>query len=188
LGHLPFADIADMRNIGLYLIIILFLLLGIVFCLAIIFSDPRLWNLMIDEQYRDSIHVALSLGRLDSITTLLAIVTIILSVFAAIGFNYIKVRSEQIASEASKETVEEVTALAKEEARKIVLEEIKFISEEIRANYRDLLRTIGEFHGIDALIEGVTGKPFEIGNKEITDDKFRSDPVNIKALNSDTNS
>ncbi len=186
MSHLPFTDIADMQNLGLYLITILLLLLGLVFCLAIIFSDPRLWNLMIDEQYRDSIHVALSLGRLDSITTLLAIITIILSVFAAIGFNYVKVRSEQIASEASRETINEVTTLAKNEARKIVLEEIKFISEEIRTNYRDLLRTIGEFHGIDALIEGITEKRFEIGNKEIADDKFKAGSGSITILNNDT--
>lgn len=118
-----------MQNLGLYLIIILFLLLGLVFCLAIIFSDPRFWDLI-------------------SITTLLTIITIILGVFITIGFNYVKVRSEQIASEAGKETVEKVNALAKEEARKIVLEEIKLIAEEIRDNYRGLLRTIGEFSGV----------------------------------------
>lgn len=172
-----------MQNLGVYLVIILALMIGLAFCFAIIFSDPRLWELMINDAYRDSIHVALSLGRLDAITTLLAIITIILSLIAAVGFNHVRVRSEQISRDTA---IEVATSLAKEEARKIVLEEIRSISEEIRSNYRDLLRTIGEFHGIEALIEGVTEKPFEIGNKEIADDKFKVNSGSIAVLNNDT--
>lgn len=91
-----------MKNLGIYAIIFIFMLLFGVYCVAFTFSQTDLLLVIADEQYSDSLHAAYSLGRLDLITSLLAIVTVTLVMFGFIGYERIKTRSEQIAHESTK--------------------------------------------------------------------------------------
>ena len=52
-----------------------------------------------DPKYYDAMQAAMSLGRLDGISILLAIIGVNLGILAMFGFGYIRFRSEQVARE-----------------------------------------------------------------------------------------
>lgn len=170
------------NNFYIYLAILFFVVL-LVAEIAYLVYDPNLWLFMIDKGYRDAVHAALSLGRLDLITTLLAIVTVIFSVFAIIGFGYVKARSEQIAKEAGEEVAEKVALRLSRE----VNEKLEKVMDDAKSNYRDLLRKIGELHGINDLVEAVTEEHMDVRNKSASDAVFKTSKQTIQIIGSDDN-
>ena len=60
------------------------------------------------NNYLDSLHMAVELGRLDVISALLALVALGLGVLAFSSFGYIKHRSESVARQTASETASEV--------------------------------------------------------------------------------
>ena len=72
-------------------------LLGLYFW---IFPSPSLLGVNnYDPKHYDAMQAAMSLGRLDGISILLAIIGVILGLLAIFGFGYIKFRSESVARE-----------------------------------------------------------------------------------------
>ena len=61
-----------------------------------------------DENYRDALQAAMSLGRLDGVSILLSIIGIMLGLLAIFGFGYIRHRSEKVAEKTAKETADSV--------------------------------------------------------------------------------
>lgn len=76
------------------------------------------------NDYLDSLHMAVELGRLDVISALLALVALGLGVLAFSSFGYIKHRSESVARETASETASDVAKkVANEYFRERGLEE-----------------------------------------------------------------
>ena len=67
-------------------------------------QDDLLKNI---SEHRDSIHAAYSLGRLDLITALLAIITVVLALFGFIGYDRVRLKSEETAQKAVEKYLEE---------------------------------------------------------------------------------
>ena len=65
-------------------------------------ADPKAAN-----EYLDSLHMAVELGRLDVISALLALVAFILGSFALVSFGYIRYRAEKVADQTAREVAEE---------------------------------------------------------------------------------
>jgi hypothetical protein len=61
------------------------------------------------EKYRDALHMAMELGRLDAISLLLTVLGVLLAVLALVGFGYIEIRADKTAREVA-ETVAETVA------------------------------------------------------------------------------
>ncbi|MBS1631560.1 MAG: hypothetical protein JST10_03195 [Bacteroidetes bacterium] len=86
------------------LIVIVSLLIGIYGAAFLLSQDDLLKNI---SDHRDSIHAAYSLGRLDLITALLAIITVVLALFGFIGYERVRLRSEETAQKAVEKYLEE---------------------------------------------------------------------------------
>lgn len=84
-------------NLGFIALIVLIMLLLGVYCLAYVFSQTDLLVIITEERYRDSLQAAYSLGRLDLITAFMAVVTVLLAVFGFIGYERVKIKSEETA-------------------------------------------------------------------------------------------
>ncbi|MDE0307291.1 MAG: hypothetical protein OXI87_20790 [Albidovulum sp.] len=72
---------------------------------------------VIDPSYNDALQAAVSLGRLDAISVLLAIIGIMLGLLALFGFGYIKHRAEQVAKETADEVARETLTQWKKRGR-----------------------------------------------------------------------
>ena len=86
------------------LIVIVSLLIGIYGAAFLLSQDDLLKNI---SDHRDSINAAYSLGRLDLITALLAIITVVLALFGFIGYERVRLRSEETAQKAVEKYLEE---------------------------------------------------------------------------------
>jgi hypothetical protein len=80
---------------------LLFAVYGAAFLLS---QDGLLKNI---SEHRDSIHAAYSLGRLDLITALLAIITVVLVLFGFTGYERVRLKSEETAQKAVEKYLEE---------------------------------------------------------------------------------
>ena len=56
-------------------------------------------TVIVYEEYRDALHMAMELGRLDAISFLLTVFGIMLAVLALVGFGYIENRALVVAKE-----------------------------------------------------------------------------------------
>ena len=95
-----------LENLGIYALIFLIMLLFGVYCFAYVFSQTDLLVIIAEEQYRDSLRAAYSLGRLDLITAVMAVVTVLVGVLSLIGYERVKIKSEETARLAAKEYIE----------------------------------------------------------------------------------
>ena len=86
------------------LIVIVSLLIGIYGAAFLLSQDDLLKNI---SEHKDSIRAAYSLGRLDLITALLAIITVVLALFGFIGYERVRLRSEETAQKAVEKYLEE---------------------------------------------------------------------------------
>lgn len=77
-------------------------------------------HLELNPVYRDALHMAMELGRLDLISAILAIIGILIGILAIVGFGYIHYRVDKIASDRADEVAKEV---AEEYNKKRDLEE-----------------------------------------------------------------
>lgn len=94
-----------MRNGCVCLIVVIISLLIGIYGAAFLLSQGDLLKKI--GEHRDSIHAAYSLGRLDLITALLAIITVILALFGFIGYERVRLRSEETAQKAVEKYLEE---------------------------------------------------------------------------------
>lgn len=97
-------DNASMKNAYIFLIAIISLLIAIYGAAFLLSQGDLLRNV---SDYKDSIHAAYSLGRLDLITALLAIITVVLGLFGFIGYERVKLRSEETAQNAVKKYLDD---------------------------------------------------------------------------------
>lgn len=68
--------------------------------------NDQLSYLIFNEKYRDSIEIAVQLGRLDFISILLTIIAAIITFVSLIGFGYIRWRAGEIAEETAERIAE----------------------------------------------------------------------------------
>ena len=61
-----------------------------------------------DEHYRDALDTAVSLGRLDAVSILLAVLGVMLGLIALFSFNYFRHRAENVARETAVTMAREV--------------------------------------------------------------------------------
>lgn len=97
-------------------------------------------------KYRDALHVAMEIGRLDAISLLLTVLGILLAAMALIGFGYVQYRAEGEAKVIADKVAREV-------AEKVATIHIK--------------KLLGNLEGLDE-VSGET-KPIEAGNVDIID-------------------
>lgn len=116
--------------------------IGISIGLSYHIYDPDL--IPLTYEYRDAWHMAVQLGRLDVISALLAMLGILIGLFALIGFGYIRVRSEVVAREEACKV-----------ARKVALEEAAKAVKEWRENVLPRL-VISKMEDWDELSSGTT--------------------------------
>jgi len=88
----------------IFLIAIISLLIAIYGAAFLLSQGDLLRNI---SEHRDSIHAAYSLGRLDLITALLAIITVAGGLFGFIGYERVKLRSEETAQKAIEKYLED---------------------------------------------------------------------------------
>ena len=93
-----------MKNGYIWIIVLISLLIGIYGAAFLLSQGDLLKDI---SKHRDSIHAAYSLGRLDLITALLAIITVILALFGFVGYERVKLRSEETAQKAVEKYLEE---------------------------------------------------------------------------------
>ncbi|MBV6448929.1 hypothetical protein [Nitrosomonas sp.] len=86
------------------IVVIISLLFGIYGTAFLLSQGDLLENI---SEYKDSIHAAYSLGRLDLITALLAIITVVLALFGFIGYDRVRLKSEETAQKAVEKYLEE---------------------------------------------------------------------------------
>lgn len=88
----------------IFLIVIISLLIAVYGAAFLLSQDDLLRNI---SEHKDSIHAAYSLGRLDLITALLAIITVVLALFSFIGYDRVRLKSEETAQKAVEKYLEE---------------------------------------------------------------------------------
>ncbi len=86
------------------IVVIISLLFGIYGTVFLLSQSDLLENI---SGHKDSIHAAYSLGRLDLITALLAIITVVLALFGFISYDRVKLKSEEIAQKAVEKYLKE---------------------------------------------------------------------------------
>ena len=87
-----------------FLIVIISLLVAVYGAAFLLSQEDLLKNI---SEHRDSIHAAYSLGRLDLITALLAIITVVLAFFGFIGYYRVRLKSEETSQKAVEKYLEE---------------------------------------------------------------------------------
>lgn len=97
-------------------------------------------------KYRDALHVAMEIGRLDFISLLLTVLGILLATMALVGFGYVQYRAEGEAKVIADKVAREV-------AEKVATIHIK--------------KLLGNLEGLDE-VSGETN-PIEAGNVDIID-------------------
>lgn len=158
----------------LYIVIFVlsfFLVLVIILFASTISADPIFIQQLSNEKYRDSVQVALSLGRLDVIVILLMLLTIGVGALAIYGYNEIKNQAIRVAKRTSKEVAK---YSIKEEARLIA-------SKEAKAVYRNLIRTAMPTADIDELVKSIGKETEEISIADISSNNFKV-PQDIELL------
>lgn len=87
----------------LYMIVGLVGLVGLANLLIFFWIVPLVefdgWVARLSPEYRDSLHLAMVLGRLDAISALLAILGFGLGLGAIFGFGYLRIKAEDVARE-----------------------------------------------------------------------------------------
>jgi len=74
--------------------------IGNAVCLwVLLWPDVWLAGYTLDKEVKDTLHLAVSIGRFDFAAVLLAIVALLLGLFALVSFSYFKHGSEQVARE-----------------------------------------------------------------------------------------
>lgn len=87
----------------LYMIMGLVGLVGLTNLLIFLWIVPLVefdgWVTRLSPEYRDSLHLAMELGRLDAISALLAILGLGMGLGAIFGFGYLRIKAEAVAKE-----------------------------------------------------------------------------------------
>jgi hypothetical protein len=93
-----------MKNGYIWIFALISLLIGVYGAAFLLSQGDLLANI---SDHKDSIHAAYSLGRLDLITALLAIITVVLALFGFIGYDRVRLKSEETAQKAVEKYLEE---------------------------------------------------------------------------------
>ena len=91
-----------MRNPQKWIALTILILVGISNAFALWLWIPLVYlkdDVELADRYKDALHMAVELGRLDIISALLAVAGVMLGVFAILSFGYIQYRAEKVASE-----------------------------------------------------------------------------------------
>jgi len=105
-------------------------------------------------KYRDALHVAMEIGRLDAISLLLTVLGILLAAMALIGFGYVESRAETHATNIADRVARDVAeTVADRVAREVTAKHINTLSSNVAG--------LQEPSGVS--------KPIEAGNVDIID-------------------
>lgn len=84
-------------------------------------------TVIVYEKYRDALHMAMELGRLDAISLLLTVLGVLLAVLALVGFGYIETRADKAAREVAETISDRVARLVAETVADRVAREVAAI-------------------------------------------------------------
>lgn len=133
------------------------------------FVDPALYKTVEKDGGNDTLKVAVQLGRFDLVSMLLAIVTLLIGIFAVSGFWMIRGAAIKAAEEAAlAEAKKQSEATAKETAEKIAR---AYLEEKTPELVENMLKSMGELVppkiGLTAeQIQNVTSGSVEIGGNQ----------------------
>jgi ABC-type multidrug transport system fused ATPase/permease subunit len=88
--------------------VILGLSLGILVWIFPMLMNDQLNSYIFNHEYRDSIDIAVQLGRLDFISILLAILAAAITIASLIGFGYMRWRADEIAVETATKVADKI--------------------------------------------------------------------------------
>ena len=146
-----------------------------VYVYPVIVEATLLRDYVHSQDFRDSVKVALELGRLDLISILLAVIAVVITLLSFVGFGYVSRRADEVAkktaNEVAKKTANEV---AKETANKIAKEAANEKLDELvkKGLSGDVFRLVR--HDSDRL-QARSEDRFSPGREEIEDEKEDKD-------------
>ncbi|MGQ5719909.1 hypothetical protein [Pseudochrobactrum asaccharolyticum] len=99
------------------------------------FVDPALYETISSQKSKDVFHIAMQIGRFDLLTSLLAVISIILALSAIFGFMEIRSKAGRIAHDAAKD---EATKVAKDVAEDVATKAVVDVVTRLMPSYIDI--------------------------------------------------